>query len=181
MAMPDIDFAQSEAIDAELFQKRRPFPWISVEHFLTGGGYGLLRRSLPEVALCAQEFDRKRGHHQASHDGYALQYGPRLAHRGYQSYELASALAAPAGEGCRRLPPDGLDSPSPSLPRLPVRMPCADLAMAWLLLLCVDGVYAQYTGKRQVWEVVFCSRSLWLLSCGASCRGRDFARNKTMS
>ena len=33
-------------------------------------------------------------------------------------------------------------------------MPCADLAMASLLLLCVDGVYAQYTGKRQVWEVV---------------------------
>ncbi|WP_123101962.1 hypothetical protein [Acidithiobacillus sulfuriphilus] len=78
MAMPYIDFAQSEAIDAELFQNRRPFPWISVEHFLTGGGYGLLRRSLPEVALCAQEFDRKRGHHQASHDGYAWQYRPGL-------------------------------------------------------------------------------------------------------
>lgn len=38
MAMPDIDFAQSEAIDAELFQKRRSFPGISVEHFLIGGG-----------------------------------------------------------------------------------------------------------------------------------------------
>jgi hypothetical protein len=76
--MPYIDFAQSEAINAELFQKRRPFPWISVEHFLTDEGYGRLRQSLPDVALCAQEFGRKRGHRQASHDRYALQYRPGL-------------------------------------------------------------------------------------------------------
>jgi len=30
-----------------------------------------------------------------------------------------------------------------------------DLATGWLLLLCVDGVYAQYAGKRWVREVVF--------------------------
>lgn len=64
--------------------------------------------------------------------------------------------------------PGGLDNPSPSLP---VRMPCADLATACLLLLCVDGVYAQYNGKWRVWEADFCSRVLWLLSCGASCPG----------
>jgi hypothetical protein len=72
--MDYLDRTCLEAVSAEQFQVREPYPWTSLQGSLTPEGYDALRQSLPAV----KDFDRqvgiRRGYGQAPHDRYLLHY-----------------------------------------------------------------------------------------------------------
>ncbi|MDA8093588.1 MAG: hypothetical protein M0T84_06670 [Betaproteobacteria bacterium] len=76
--MSYIDRARMTEMDAQSFQSVQPFPWANVQGFLTADGFQRLADSAPDVSLLTPEFRKARGHGQASHDRYALQYRPAL-------------------------------------------------------------------------------------------------------
>jgi 2OG-Fe(II) oxygenase superfamily len=66
------------AIHAEAFQTRSPYPWINIEGPLTPQGYESLRASLPDVAGFNKLVGVKRAYGQGPHDRYLLHYQPTL-------------------------------------------------------------------------------------------------------
>ena len=67
-----------EQIDPATFRNRPTFPWLNIQGFLTNEAYRRLCETLPNVNLFEPTFGIKRGHGQASHDRYALQYRESL-------------------------------------------------------------------------------------------------------
>ena len=63
----------------ELFQHRRPYPWVNIQNTLTPEGFESLRETLPDVSLFERQVGKKRAYGQASHDRYLLHYLPGLS------------------------------------------------------------------------------------------------------
>jgi len=74
-----LDFEVLDALDAEAFQARDPYPWINPEGALTVDGREALRTTLPPLSLFKERMGETRRHGQRSHDRYALEYRPELA------------------------------------------------------------------------------------------------------
>ena len=67
-----------DAISAELFQGRKPYPWMDMPGTLTEQGHEALRRSLPDVSSFDRKVGVKRAHGQGFHDRYILHYRPGM-------------------------------------------------------------------------------------------------------
>ena len=67
-----------DAISYDMFQKQRPYPWLSLQGSLTPEGFQRLRDTLPDNALFERNVGVKRAHGQASHDRNILHYQPHL-------------------------------------------------------------------------------------------------------
>jgi hypothetical protein len=67
-----------DALSAQAFQHRRPYPWVSTPDILTGAGYEQLRATLPDVSLFEKHESRQRSHGQGYHDRYILHYRPSV-------------------------------------------------------------------------------------------------------
>jgi hypothetical protein len=68
-----------DAVSADTFQDRQPYPWANIANIMTPEGYTRLKGSLPDVS----QFDRKesvqRAHGQGYHDRYILHYRPDVS------------------------------------------------------------------------------------------------------
>jgi len=73
-----LDQERLDAVDADAFQSRRPFPWLSAQGLLNDDAYALLRRNLPERERFSAVFGGRRRYGQQSHDRYVLEYRPDL-------------------------------------------------------------------------------------------------------
>jgi hypothetical protein len=79
--MPELhylDEARLNALDAEYFQTREPFPWINPEALLTPDAFQVLYGTLPDISLFEKNFGKARKFGQQSHDRYSLDYRPDL-------------------------------------------------------------------------------------------------------
>jgi hypothetical protein len=74
--MKYLDVVRLDAIDAEVFQGREPFPWINPAGLLTEDGYETLHRTLPDLSLFEKVFDKPRKYGQKPHDRYVLEWKP---------------------------------------------------------------------------------------------------------
>jgi hypothetical protein len=72
------DSAVLADIDAEQVRAAKPYPWQSFDGLLVRDGYERLLAALPELSELRGVFGKRRRFGQASHDRYALDYGPRL-------------------------------------------------------------------------------------------------------
>ncbi len=72
--MTYIDFQRFAAIDPQLFQQKKPYPWINPEGFLTAEGHQQLLATLPDVSIFQRRFGVARAHGQQSHDRFTLEY-----------------------------------------------------------------------------------------------------------
>ena len=68
-----LDFDALEAIDAEEYRTRKPYPWISLT-VLTDEGFEALRNNMPDLSLFEQSFGYRRVAGQQPHDRYSLEY-----------------------------------------------------------------------------------------------------------
>ena len=68
-----------QAVSAQSFQQRDPYPWISMEGALTPDGFERLRETLPGVAEFRRHENEKRAYGQAPHNRYILHYLPGMA------------------------------------------------------------------------------------------------------
>jgi hypothetical protein len=73
-----LDIARLEALDAETFRSRQPYPWANPEGLLTEEGYRRLVATLPDPVMFERRFGVRRSHGQRSHDRLALEYDRRL-------------------------------------------------------------------------------------------------------
>ena len=76
--MAYLDYSVLDALDAQAFQGRKPYPWVNPEGSLTGEGRRALRETLPPVSQFEKRMGESRRHGQQSHDRYALEYRPGL-------------------------------------------------------------------------------------------------------
>ena len=76
--MQYLNLDKLEAISADGFRQRAPYPWVNVPDILTDEGFGRLRQSLPEVELFERRVGVKRAFGQGYHDRYILHYKPEL-------------------------------------------------------------------------------------------------------
>lgn len=67
------------AVDATAFQRREPYPWVSLAGTVTDAAFRELREALPPVTQMTPSFGRRRAHGQQPHDRYSLEYRPDLA------------------------------------------------------------------------------------------------------
>jgi hypothetical protein len=67
-----------DRLSAEEFQKRQPYPWVSIQGTLTQEGFERLHATLPDVSGFRLSTGYKRAHGQAYHDRYLLHYHPSL-------------------------------------------------------------------------------------------------------
>ena len=67
-----------EAVSAEGFRNRQPYPWTTIEESLTPEGYECLRQTLPEVGAFERQVGIKRAYGQGPHDRFLLHYHPSL-------------------------------------------------------------------------------------------------------
>lgn len=74
-----LDERRLDALDADEFQQREPYPWSNAEGLLTDTGFGELLDTLPRVDQFDQVFGKTRKFGQQSHDRYSLEYRPGLA------------------------------------------------------------------------------------------------------
>jgi hypothetical protein len=65
---------QLDAIDAEGFRTRRPYPWANPENLITTEGYEALAQNLPDLSLFEKKFGYERRAAQKPHDRYSLEY-----------------------------------------------------------------------------------------------------------
>lgn len=72
--MTYLDYARLEALDAEVFRNRSPYPWCNPEGLLTESGYQQLLQTLPDVSLFTPMFGIERSHGQKPHDRFTLEY-----------------------------------------------------------------------------------------------------------
>lgn len=72
--MSYLDFSRLEAIDAEAFRAREPYPWVNPPGLLTDDGYRRLAQSVPDAAQFTRLFGIQRSHGQTPHDRLALEY-----------------------------------------------------------------------------------------------------------
>jgi 2OG-Fe(II) oxygenase superfamily len=73
-----LDRRRLEAVDAEVFRRQTPFPWLQVTRLLTDEAHFRLRQALPDPSRFSAVFGRRRPYGQVSHDRYVLQYRPGL-------------------------------------------------------------------------------------------------------
>ena len=73
-----LDAERLNAIDAQAFRSRAPYPWVNPAELLTPAAYQRLLEALPDVSQFATMFGVVRKHGQQSHDRYALEYAPGL-------------------------------------------------------------------------------------------------------
>lgn len=76
--MPYLDRACLDALSADAFQGRQPYPWTSLENILTPQGHEALRHTMPDTSQANKQVGIKRGYGQAPHDRYLLHYRPGL-------------------------------------------------------------------------------------------------------
>ena len=69
-----IDFAKLDAITAEEFLARKPYPYADLQNLLTPEGYEALVQNMPDLALLDQKFGHRRRAGQQPHDRYSLEY-----------------------------------------------------------------------------------------------------------
>lgn len=69
-----LDFDRLDALDAELFQTRAPYPWLNEPGLLSDGGYHALLDSLPAAERFTKCFGHERKFGQMPHDRYALEH-----------------------------------------------------------------------------------------------------------
>jgi len=67
-----------DAVSAEGFRNRQPYPWTTIEESLTPEGYECLRQTLPEVGAFERQVGIKRAYGQGPHDRFLLHYHPSL-------------------------------------------------------------------------------------------------------
>lgn len=77
--MQYLDRAALDALDAEGFRRRRPYPWCNPAGLLTAQAFERLRDELPPLSMFDKVFGKARRYGQRSHDRYALEYRPGLA------------------------------------------------------------------------------------------------------
>jgi len=77
-AMPLLDWARLEGMDARAFRKTRPYPWANPQGLLTDSGWRQLVDSLPDVSRFERSFGVARKHGQRPHDRYVLEWEPGL-------------------------------------------------------------------------------------------------------
>lgn len=65
-------------IDKNKFKQQEPFPWMNIQGLVDGESFRALCRNLPDISMFTQEFGRKRGYNQDSHNRWALQYRENL-------------------------------------------------------------------------------------------------------
>ncbi len=68
-----------DAISADSFQSRRPYPWINIQSTLTEEGFQRLREALPDLSQFRKKVGVKRAHGQGYHDRAILHYHPDLS------------------------------------------------------------------------------------------------------
>lgn len=76
--MKYLDQAKLDAVDAEAFRRRDPYPWVNPAGLLSEEGYAELHRSLPDVSLFEEKFGKARKYGQMPHDRYVLEWEPDL-------------------------------------------------------------------------------------------------------
>lgn len=76
--MTYLDYSRLEALDADAFRNRSPYPWCNPEGLLTEPGYRRLLQTLPDVSLLTPVFGIERSHGQKAHDRFALEYRESL-------------------------------------------------------------------------------------------------------
>jgi len=72
--MTYLDYRRCADIDAQAFRSTEPYPWLVAERLVTDEAYRHLREHLPDAAMFAPSFGRRRRYGQASHDRYMLEY-----------------------------------------------------------------------------------------------------------
>ncbi len=73
-----LDFDKLDAVDADAFARKKPYPFINPAGLLTDEGYSRLLENQLDVSVLTPSFGRKRSHGQYSHDRYVLEYRPDL-------------------------------------------------------------------------------------------------------
>ncbi len=74
--MTYLDRERLDALDAQAFRSRSPYPWVNPRGLLSERGYRELHDTLPELASFEKVFGKKRKYGQQSHDRYALEWEP---------------------------------------------------------------------------------------------------------
>ena len=74
--MKYLDRARLDAIDADAFLGRDPYPWVNPSGLLTNDGYETLHANLPDLALFDRVFGKARKYGQKPHDRYSLEWQP---------------------------------------------------------------------------------------------------------
>jgi len=67
-----------DAMDAEVFRHRSPYPWVAPAGLLSDQGFRELSASLPPVSQFERVFDKPRKHGQAPHNRFALEWESEL-------------------------------------------------------------------------------------------------------
>lgn len=67
------------AIQAEVFRKQRPYPWLKIQNVLAAEGFRRLCEDMPDLSLFSHEEGQKRAYGQAPHNRYSLHYWAGLA------------------------------------------------------------------------------------------------------
>ncbi len=65
-----------DAVSADAFRARHPYPWANLENSLTPEGYEALRQTMPDTSQADKQVGIKRGYGQGPHDRYLLHYRP---------------------------------------------------------------------------------------------------------
>lgn len=73
-----LDRKRLDAIDTNVFQQTKPYPWLNPEGLITEAGYERLLATLPDQSLFRGSFGMKRHHGQMSHDRLILDYDENL-------------------------------------------------------------------------------------------------------
>ena len=85
--MTYIDFEKLEALLAEDFLTKKPYPWLNPQGLIRAEGFAELVEHTPNVSMLHKEFDRPRKHGQRPHDRWRLRYQQGLAlHPSWQQF-----------------------------------------------------------------------------------------------
>jgi hypothetical protein len=73
-SMEYLNCAVLDAVAADRFRTRQPYPWANLENTLTTEAYEVLRQSLPDTTQADKQVGIRRAYGQGSHDRFLLHY-----------------------------------------------------------------------------------------------------------